>query len=500
MIEGIYITDATNALIYEYSLSLNVPKFKSLLPKITESSTTTNNTIITLNSQFYLVSQRECSIIIYLLCQSNQEDHQDNPLDPFIFIRRLLETLHDYFGELKNPNKIEANNDTLTLLLYQMLDDTIPYTTDFNKLKDLVAYKSLLSKLLSSASSTAGRATAALQPQSQSDRHSSPGSSIAAMQGKDLISDIPWRRANVRHTNNEMFVDVIETVNVILKPTPKSPQQGAHFDSAFYSSSNKTSNQENYMISGSIDGEINFISRLSGVPLLQLVFNSLTARQIMLPSFHQCVNRDAWKERHGILSFVPPDGKCTLMKYQIDLYDQFQSNQQRMGVLRQTTLDVDFKCHDNSNEFEIRLLFGNKLSKIDSITVEIVCESFDDQIKINRITHGDYRYKGHGKGEWNLRQLKSGVLPVFHGSVISSRNVDEEKEEEDEGNDSQIKNHSKHAKPSYIRLIYSHKGAVPSGLKVDTLKIVSAKGLGESVKPYKGVKYITKSGDFIIRT
>ena len=34
-------------------------------------------------------------------------------------------------------------------------------------------------------------------------------------------SDIPWRRSNVKHTNNEMYVDVIETVNVIIKPTTK---------------------------------------------------------------------------------------------------------------------------------------------------------------------------------------------------------------------------------------------------------------------------------------
>ena len=56
------------------------------------------------------------------------------------------------------------------------------------------------------------------------------------------------------------------------------------------------------------------------------------------------------------------------------------------------------------------------------------------------------------------------------------------------------------SKPSYIKLSYSHKGPVPSGLKVDSLKIISAKGLGDTVKPYKGVKYMTKSGNYIVRS
>ena len=30
---------------------------------------------------------------------------------------------------------------------------------------------------------------------------------------------IPWRRANVRHTSNELYVDIVETLSVTLAPS-----------------------------------------------------------------------------------------------------------------------------------------------------------------------------------------------------------------------------------------------------------------------------------------
>ncbi|RLV89411.1 AP-3 complex subunit mu [Spathaspora sp. JA1] len=497
MIEALFIADSTNTLVHEYSNSLTSPKFKTILPKITANSagiTKKTSDIIPFDAHYHLLIHHESSLIFYVLYQSSKDV---NPLFPLIFVRRLIETIRDYFGDLKTPTKIEANNDTLTLLLYQMLDDTIPYYTDFNKLRDLVAYKSLLSKFLSSASSTASKATAALKDTSSSS------SNITLT--KDEDSDIPWRRTNVRHTNNEMYVDVIETVSVILKPIAKrgGTQQ---FDSAFYSTNKGAASQDNYMISGTIDGEVNFVSRLTGVPLLQLFFNSLGVKDITFPSFHRCVNLETWKERKGLLSFIPPDGRSTLMKYQIDLDSQYMSNSQRMGVLKQSTIDVDLICRENSNEFEIKLHFGMQVTKVESITVEIFCEDSEDQVKLNRITHGDFGFKGNGKGEWNLRELKSGISPVFHGSIISASNHDDDdnnsnKEEIEVSPSPELKERKqKYTKPSYIRVHYMHKGSVPSGLKVDSLKIISAKGLGDTVKPYKGVKYITKSGNYIIRS
>jgi hypothetical protein len=49
--------------------------------------------------------------------------------------------------------------------------------------------------------------------------------------------------------------------------------------------------------------------------------------------------------------------------------------------------------------------------------------------------------------------------------------------------------------PSSVTVSFSVKGWLPSGIKVDSLNIDTRKsrGLGDSVKPYKGVKYLTVS-------
>ena len=485
MIEALYITDSANTLVYEFSETLSAPKFKSLVPKIIASTTTTTSSLsssnkISLNSQYYLYRHQDSSLSFYLLC----ENDASNVLFPQTFVQRLIEAMGDYFGEL-NSTKIEANNDTLTLLLYQMLDDGVPHVTDFNKLRDLVSYKSFLSKILSGATTAASKATGR------------GPTTLDLIKANDTSNDIPWRRNNVRHTNNEMYVDVIETVNVILKPVVRKLKLEHTFDSAFYSSS-KQHNVDNHMISGHIDGEISFLSRLTGVPLLELSLNSVGSN-VELPNMHRCINRDTWKERRGILSFIPPDGRSTLMKYQVDL-NKVGANRQKLHTITATSIDTEFICRENSSEFEIRLHLSQQINKIDFITVEIVCEQEQGQVKLNRVTHGDFSARGNGKAEWNLRQVKSGVSPVFYGSIISKNSDESDDHGGDDTGDADIKTSTNgYLKPSYIRLIYSHRGPVPSGLKVDSLKIISAKGLGDTVKPYKGVKYITKSGSYIVR-
>ncbi|GME86577.1 unnamed protein product [Ambrosiozyma monospora] len=66
--------------------------------------------------------------------------------------------------------------------------------------------------------------------------------------------------------------------------------------------------------------------------------------------------------------------------------------------------------------------------------------------------------------------------------------------------DEGVLNKSKKAtviKPRFLKVNYTNKGSVPSNLKVKTLKVLS--GLKANVKPFKGVKYITKTGDFTIQ-
>lgn len=51
--------------------------------------------------------------------------------------------------------------------------------------------------------------------------------------------------------------------------------------------------------------------------------------------------------------------------------------------------------------------------------------------------------------------------------------------------------------PMYLKVGYQNKGSVPSGISVKSLNIIS--GLPGKVKPYKGVKYTTLTGDVQVR-
>ncbi|KAI5962942.1 uncharacterized protein KGF55_002734 [Candida pseudojiufengensis] len=480
MIEAIYISDITNSLIYEYSNKLSIPKFKTILPKIQSQSTDSTSpqslttTHFNINSSYYIVQHKHLSLNFYTLCSNSNS----SPLIPHTFIQRFIETLQDYFGEL-NSNKIETNNDIITLILYQMLDDGMPNITDFNKIRDLVSHNSLLTKILNEASKTTG---------------------LVQDTKLSFQTDIPWRRNEVKHTNNEMYVDVIENLNLIIKPIIKKSKLNQQYDSAFYSSHQSESIVDNYILNGSINGQIDFISKLSGQPTLELILNKIGSN-LILPQFHRCINLDMFKERKGVLSFIPPDGKSTIMKYQIDLNDESMNNKEKINLIKLNSIDTQFLIHENSSDFEIKLFPTLLINKIDSIIVEIVCENQEDQIKINRISHGDFQTKFNNKHEWSMKDLKKGVIPILNATIISKNEEEIESNGDSENHKDSLSTHSiKSKKPLYIKLNFTYKGLVPSGNKVESLKITNAKGLGDNVKPYKGVKYITNSGEYIVRS
>ena len=517
MIDALYISDASHSLVYEYSSKLLVPSFKSLLHKIYDldatstgfDSTTTSATnknlpsTIALNVKYDLIIHRQNSLSFVLLCSKEDvgvkiTSSSANPLLPHTFIERLIETLEEFFGELSS-SKISNHNDVVTLILYQMLDDGSPNITDFNKLRDLVKHNSLLTKILNEAQRTTGY--------NQSNT------------GQAFSNDIPWRRADVRHTSNEMYVDVIETVSLLIKPIVKR-NKVEHFDSAFYSSKND-SLVDNYILNGHIDGRIDFLCHLTGVPTLELILNKVGAH-LELPSLHRCVNYDLFRERRGVLSFIPPDGKTTLMKYDVDL-NQMLSYKEKMNLIKLGTIDVQFLTNESSSDFEIKIFPAQMINKVEFVKIKIVCADSNDQVKVNRITHGDFQNKINRKHEWSIRDIKKNVVPTLSGSIVTDADNDDEQEKGKEEQGKEIgggregerererekQNHkneneailtSRHKAPLYLEVEYCHKGSVPSGLKVESLKIKSARGLGENVKPFKGVKYITNSGHYIVRS
>lgn len=103
-----------------------------------------------------------------------------------------------------------------------------------------------------------------------------------------FTAPIPWRRPGVRHSNNEIYFDIEESLDAILDRKGK-------------------------LLSSQVWGAINCNSRLSGNPDLLLTFAN---KGVMgEPAFHPCIRYNRW-ERDTVLSFIPPDGKFKLLEYE----------------------------------------------------------------------------------------------------------------------------------------------------------------------------------------
>ncbi len=319
-------------------------------------------------------------------------------------LHRVVDVLQDYFREALSAAKIEANYDVVALLLYEMIDDGMPVTTEPNALKDAVPQSNLLDKFMST-----------------STMPSAP-------------SSIPWRRANVKHTNNEMYVDIEEMVNCI------------------YSGDK--------CIVAQLHGRVKFKSKLSGMPDLLLVLSSPST--LDLPALHPCVRTRKWLDNPGSLSFIPPDGRCILMSYQMSLPSPRLPIHANL-VITETGFSVQLSCQKVSAKIALDLL------QLEIPLPETI------------------RSVGEPSASSGLVHFRNGML-TWHFSkpptLPSSAKLD-------------VEVASGSGVPPYVKVMFSTSGWLISGCRVESLSVL--RGLNDSVRPYKGVKYMTGSGEYIIR-
>ncbi|ODQ61513.1 hypothetical protein WICANDRAFT_83623 [Wickerhamomyces anomalus NRRL Y-366-8] len=504
----------SSTLIFEYPTSANSPNLKTILSAIkgigaqSYNSNSHNSSIVEISKIHTIYKLINEKITIYALVENlsaqeslslkslnpdasdDDDDENDgenkennvsiiNPNFIFRFLDRILEILQDYFGHPLNSLKIEANYDIMCNLMQEILEGGYPYITDNNTLKDLVPFKSSLgSKILQTTNQLA-------KSYSSSSSHNS-----FANQPRNSSSEqkLPWRSSNVKYTNNELFVDIKETINVILTPHQQKNKKTSGKSSNIYNSSTSFHHQKLIPTVARIHGEIDFTSHLSGVPEI-LCYLNLNGHYLGVPSLHRCVRTDKWINNEGTLSFIPPDGKSTIMNYTIDL-DSYPTNkiQRNIGFI-----NPDFKTGLGlkKNEFEISLNinFFKNVSKLENLKIQLFT-NHDYTIKILRLSHGDFQTKSNGKFEWIFDPIISlGINPILRG-IVEKTDDDETYQDTDE------KTPIDPVFPKSISISYSNKGALPSGIRVDSLKIT--RGLND-IKPYKGVKYITQTGEFIIR-
>lgn len=150
----------------------------------------------------------------------------------------------------------------------------------------------------------------------------------------------------MRHTSNELYVDLVETLSVTLAPSGRPLSAFAY-------------------------GSIAFTAKVSGVPDLLLNLSTggkgagMGNRGDQLRSvmervvFHPCVRLNRWKSE-GVLSFVPPDGRFALCGYEVDLLGADapltvagKNAYQQLSL--PASVEVTTGLGSNGNEFEVRI-------------------------------------------------------------------------------------------------------------------------------------------------
>ncbi|KAG7841138.1 hypothetical protein KL942_002126 [Ogataea angusta] len=391
-------------------------------------------------------------------------------------------------GAVLNPAKIELNAHNLLLILQEMVDASFPYITDLNQLQELLPSNSILNKIISTTKQIQGTASNSINSLAQGSsllHASSSASSLASNQFQKGIlpvsciyeksgNETPWRKVNVKHTQNEMLVDLVEQISWIV-PASKSPKP-AYGASTYYSLG--LSARKSKPVLATIDGTVYFNSSLSGVPTVQLVLN-LNRHDLGVPSFHRCVDTGTWSRSPGVVQFIPPDDKFTLMKYKINLLET-ETPVNIWNYMGLVDVELVGGLGIERNEFEIKLQTKllNTVKFIEDLKVEIHVPK-DHTVRGLRITHGDLQSRNGVQG-WVLdKMLPTGINCTFRGQLLRS------------GGDPST------FKPDYVTVSYSNKGSVPSLIKVDSMKIIS--GGSTNVKPYKGVKYMTQTNNIMLR-
>eukprot|EP00698_Gefionella_okellyi_P025237 TRINITY_DN916_c0_g1_i3.p1 TRINITY_DN916_c0_g1~~TRINITY_DN916_c0_g1_i3.p1 ORF type:complete len:330 (-),score=55.58 TRINITY_DN916_c0_g1_i3:142-1131(-) len=301
----------------------------------------------------------------------------------------------------------------------EMCDNGFPFTTEPNILKQMMHSDSMFDRVIDALTGKGQVATEL------------PGGAI---------SPIEWRATGIKYTNNEIYLDIVESLDCIVDSSSQ-------------------------VVSERIVGEILANCRLSGMPDLQLVFVDPSVLDEC--SFHPCV-RYARYERDRVISFVPPDGKFKLMSYRssrnadlpIYVRPQFSwySDGGKLTVMcgtRSSSLKSP-----NVEEVTVTIPFPKSVQSV-SLSANVGAVQYDEITKTCR---------------WVIGTIPKQVTPQLNGSVVLLPH-----EQAPESNPS--------LGCSFKMNMFSF-----SGLKVGSLTLVN-----ERYKPGKFVRAISKSGNIEIR-
>lgn len=342
----------------------------------------------------------------------------------FVYLHKLLSTFTEYFKELEEES-IRDNFVIVYELLDELMDFGYPQITETKILQQYIT-------------------------QEGAKLEEAPKLPMA------VTNVVSWRSENIRHKKNEVFLDVVESVNML-------------------------ANANGNVLRSEIIGAIKMRVFLSGMPELRLGLNDKvmfenTGRQVGKNKaveledvkFHQCVRLSRF-ENDRTISFVPPDGEFELMSYRL-------STQVKPLIWIESVVER----HSHSRvEYLIKAKSQFKRrSTANNVDIIIPVPSDADSPKF-KTTIGTVTYSPEKNAIiWSIKQFPGGkeYLMRAHFGLPSIDSEDQE------------------GRPP-ISIKFEIPYFTTSGIQVRYLKIIEKSGY--QALPW--VRYITQNGDYQLR-
>ncbi|KAL7625907.1 AP-1 adaptor complex mu subunit Apm1 [Parahypoxylon ruwenzoriense] len=206
---------------------------------------------------------------LYLLALTKRNT---NAAEILLFLHKVVEVFTEYFKALEEES-IRDNFVIIYELLDEMMDFGYPQTTESKILQEYITQES--HKL-----------------------------EVQARPPIAVTNAVSWRSEGIRYRKNEVFLDVIESLNLLVSANGN-------------------------VLRSEILGAIKMKCYLSGMPELRLGLNDKVmfettgrttrgkAIEMEDVKFHQCVRLSRF-ENDRTISFIPPDGEFELMSYRLN--------------------------------------------------------------------------------------------------------------------------------------------------------------------------------------
>lgn len=196
-----------------------------------------------------------------------------NPALVFEYLFQKIRILKAYLGEEFDENSMR-NNMTL---IYELMDETMDFGYPQNCAVDVLRLYINLGNI---------------RPQIEQE----PSQLTSQITGA-----IDWRREGIKHKRNEVYIDVLESVNLLLSNTGAVLRQ-------------------------EVTGQVQMNTKLTGMPECKFGLNdklviekeasTKPGVEIDDCTFHRCVRLGKF-DADRTITFIPPDGEFELMRYRV---------------------------------------------------------------------------------------------------------------------------------------------------------------------------------------